>query len=185
MFKEREIWEDAAEAAVKAGLINPLENIPAIDRAREVRETLKELNVTQTQLSILLGKSQAQLSLWCRGVVAPMPIWVLAVVRALKEGLVVTPKMFQGELSMRQTKEKAKRKMEQFGHGHEKWAQRDDGGWQSMCWHTGGQFGIDKCEFTVIIRPDKTIWVSDPIWDNGGYSYPESSWRVCEFPTDE
>lgn len=186
MFEKKEKWSKFVGMAIKAGLINPDEEISYLNRVKEIRQLKKDVNATQTEIGSLIGKSQTQLSHWFNGYQKP-PLWFVAIMRGWRAGLydalrIIIPEREKG---LRRLKDETVEKIRSLGHNHDRW-QMLDGMWQTQCDNRGGKHKIDTCDFAVRILPDKTVETGTMILVRADNiikrEFIQENWRECPYP---
>ena len=178
---DMEPWIDLAREAIKAGLIDPEVEMASELRAWEIADTRKKLKINQRDLARFIGKSQSQVSLWESDQMTP-PLWLVAVVRALRSGLAVIPLKSLSPPSIRTLKLKYSEKLRGYGHWHKSWESDEAGGWIETCNHRIYLDPEDRtqwslCTFAVHITNEREV-IPGEMDDITGKMLP-GVWRRC------
>lgn len=185
-WKEVPWWAEIAIKAAKAGLIDPEKDFisePEV-RALEIARIRRELDLSQDYMSVLVNRPQPVISGWERG--KSPPLWYVAVLRALKSGLVERPRAKQLPVSLRKIKEITHKKMVSLGHNPTGWKSDGLGGWECHCknelldpvfYNAGARLSVclwDECEFKAAITADKRVIMADEVCAG---QPDEAAWR--------
>ena len=166
-------YAEIAIKATEAGLMDlGKDYFLTIERREEIAKIRQDLNLTQAYVAALVGKSQQSINAWEKNKLPPL--WMLAVMRALKAGEVEIPR---NGYSLRSLKESYRVKFFAHGHRHTWWQADGEGGVQSMCTRSLGEMDPRiYCGFTVNLSIDKMATFKQEVH---GQFEPLPGWVKC------